>query len=342
MIRVKKEGIILCPTKNRFEKKSVLNPAIYQDGDDVHMIYRAIDNNFVSCLGYAKFSGPKKLVQRWKKPFLYPRFNNEKQGIEDPRIVKLNDIFYLTYVIHDGKNAITSYSLGKNIFNLKRGGIISPKIMYREAGKIFSYSKLKDDYYFFESFYQKYGGKNVLIWHKDVFLFPEKINNRYILIHRILPDVQILQFDDFNQLKDKYFWVMYLSNLSKNVIIEGKHGFESRHVGGGAPPIKTKHGWLMIYHGSEESNNRKLYHAGAILTDLKNPKKIIGRLPYPLFSPTEDYEIKGMVNNVVFPTGTAIFKNRLYIYYGAADTYIALASVNIDNLIKELLKYKNK
>jgi predicted GH43/DUF377 family glycosyl hydrolase len=338
MIKIKKHGIILRPSELSFENKAVLNPRIYQDGNNVHMLYRAIDNDGKSCLGYARFEGPEKLVERWEKPFLYPKLKEEKCGIEDPRIVKIEDTFYVTYVVHDGKNALTAYSSGTDFFNLERGGIISPKIKYHEASKIFAFSKLKDEYYFFESFYQEYGGKDILIWHKDVFLFPEKIDDKFVLIQRILPDVQLMNFEDFGELKEKYFWVHYLMELAKNVVLESEQGFELRHVGGGAPPVRTDEGWLMIYHGVQEFNKTRIYRAGAALLDLDDPRKVIARLPYPLFSPEQGYELNGVVDNVVFPTGTAIFDRDLYIYYGAADHYIGLVSMNLDELLGELLK----
>jgi predicted GH43/DUF377 family glycosyl hydrolase len=340
MINVQRTGKILAPTNLGFETKAVLNPAIYQEGQNVHVVYRAVDNDGISSLGYARLDGPINIAERWDKPFMYPKLKTEKCGIEDPRLVKIGDTIYMTYVVHDGKNAISAFSYGNNLFNLKKGHIISPKIPYREAGKIFSYSKLKDEYYFFQSFYQEYGGRNVLIWHKDCILFPEKIDNNFLMLHRILPDIQLLKFEDFENLKDKYFWIYNLMNLSKDVLLEGEHGFESRHVGGGCPPIKTEAGWLMIYHSAQEFNKKRVYFACAALLDLNDPSKIIARLPYPLISPQADYEQTGMVNNVVFPTGTAQFGDDLYIYYGAADNYIAAAFIDIKKLIAELLNNK--
>ena len=82
------------------------------------------------------------------------------------------------------------------------------------------------------------------------------------------------------------------------------------------------------------------YHAAAALLDRADPTKVIGRLPYPLFSPSEKYEIEGVVNYVVFPTGTALFDDDLYIYYGAADKYVAVAKVCLKMLITELLLNK--
>lgn len=342
MLKLRRDGVVLAPTQNIFENKSVLNPAVYQNGETVHMIYRAISNNFISCLGYARLDGPTKVVERWTKPFLAPELKYESKGVEDARLTKIGDTFYLVYIVHDGKNALLAYSFGKDLFNLKRGGIISPKIQYAKAAKLFAHSKLKDDYYFFEAYYKEYAGKNVMIWDKDGFLFPEKIDGQFVMAHRILPDVQLVYFNDFSELKDVFFWGEYLMNLSKHVVLEGEQGWENRHVGGGAPPIKTDHGWLMIYHGTQEENEGRTYRGGAALFDLKNPRKLIARLPYPILAPEKTYELRGHVSEVVFPTGTAIFNKRLYIYYGAADSVIAAGSIELNKLINELLKYKIK
>jgi len=342
MIKVKKEGLIIKPTRNKFENLAVFNPGIMQDGNTVHIIYRAVAKDHISCLGYAKLNGPLEIAERWKEPFMYPKFKYEKMGIEDARITKINDTIYMTYVVHDGKNALTAYSYGNNLFNLKRGGIISPQITYNKVGKLISYAKLKDDYYTFKSYYTDYVGKNVLVWDKDCFFFPEKINNKYVLMHRILPDVQIAPAKHIYMYKTKEYWERNLKKLDKFVAIEGRHGWETRNVGGGAPPIKTKNGWLVLYHGVEPTNNGRTYHAGAALLDLKNPSKLIARLPYPLFSPTEKYEKSGYVDQVVFPTGTSIFKDKLFIYYGTADSSIGVTSVNLNSLLKELLRYRGK
>ena len=85
-----------------------------------------------------------------------------------------------------------------------------------------------------------------------------------------------------------------------------------------------------------------MYSACAALLDLDDPVKVLARLPYALFSPEHEWELKGEVNNVVFPTGTAQFGGTLFIYYGAADSVIACASVNLSDLIAELLTYTTK
>ncbi|MFH0840414.1 MAG: pesticidal protein Cry7Aa [bacterium] len=345
-VKVKKHGVLLSPTSRKFENKSVLNPAVYQDGNDVHIVYRAISktgrDKYMTTLGYALLNGPTKVVKRWKKPFFSPRFDYEKDGMEDPRITKIGDTIYMVYVAHDGFNAQIAYAYGKDIMNLRRGGLIGPKIKYRRAASMFDIDKLKDDYLFFQSFYSEHGGKDILIWEKDGILFPEKIRGKYVLTHRILPDIQIVYFKDFRELKYNDFWEEYLGKMHEYVLLEGRHGFEERHIGGGAPPIKTKYGWLMIYHAAEETNKCRVYRAGACLLDLKRPQKVIARLPYPLFEPDKKFEITGHVNDIVFPSGTAQFGDDLYIYYGAADSRICVASVNLEELLTALKKHKVK
>ena len=126
------------------------------------------------------------------------------------------------------------------------------------------------------------------------------------------------------------------------MVLENKYWFESRNIGGGAPPIYTKDGWLIIFHTVEELNKARIYHASAALLDKRNPFKVIGRLSMPLFSPEESWEkerfegLEGLVNSVVFPTGTAVFGKDLYIYYGASDSKIAVAKVNLNELLKKL------
>lgn len=330
------------PGRQEWESKSVFNPGVFQDGNNVHIIYRGLDKNNISSLGYARLAGPEKVVERWKEPFLARKYKYEKCGIEDARAVKIDGLYYLTYVVHDGENALIAYSCGKDLFNLKRGGVISPQFSYDKASKYFDDSKLKDKYYFFKSYYKDEVGESVKLWDKDGLLFPEKINGKFALVHRILPDAQLIYFDNFSQLKNPDYWKNNIKNLAKYVILESKHGFESRNVGGGCPPIRTKAGWLFIYHAVEPLNKGRIYHAGAALLDLKEPTKVIARLPYPLFSPTKNYEKEGFVYNVVFPTGTAVFNGRLYIYYGASDKYVAAASASLKGLLRELMRYKVK
>jgi len=337
-LKIEKIGPVLEPTEKEFEKKSVLNPACYQEGQFIHLFYRAIDENDESTIGYAKLKGPTKIVERMAEPLLSKDkgFPFERKGLEDPRIVKLEGTFYLTYVAHDGKNALTAYATSKNLKDFKKRGLISPLILYDTAGKFFREQKLKDRYSMFQAYYEELAGSDVKIWFKDVLLFPKKFRNNYAMLIRVLPDIQLICFKDFKQLKKKTFWENYLKNISHYVILENKYWFESRNIGGGGPPIYTKDGWLIIFHTVEELNKARVYHASAALLDLNNPLKVIGRLEEPLFSPDQSWEKEGFVDNVVFPAGNAIFGKYLYMYYGAADKRIAVAKVKLEQLLKKL------
>jgi predicted GH43/DUF377 family glycosyl hydrolase len=119
-----------------------------------------------------------------------------------------------------------------------------------------------------------------------------------------------------------------------------KHEHEISYIGGGCPPIETAYGWLLIYHGVHDTVRGYVYSACAALLDLNDPTKELARLPHALFKPELSWELKGEVNNVVFPTGTAVFGDKLYIYYGAADTRIAVVSLSMSELLADLINHK--
>lgn len=340
MIKVKKEGIVLRPTNLNFENEAVLNPGCIKVGNEVHMFYRAYSKKNLSTIGYCKLKGPLKVVERMEEPLLCPEHKYEK-NLEDPRVVFLNGKYYLTYAAYDGYNLRIAYATSKDLKNWKKGGIILPDMTYDEVEDHFRHCKkqLKERYFLFESYFKDIVGKKVLLWNKDHFFFPKKIKGKFALIHRILPDMQVIYFKDFKDIT-KRFWINYLKNLSKYVVLESTYWYESRNIGGGCPPIETDKGWLIIYHAVDDMYRGKIYRAGAALLDKKDPTKVIGHLDYPLFGPSKRWEKSGYMDNVVFPSGAAVFGKKLYIYYGAADKYIAAASLNLKELIKELVESK--
>lgn len=336
MFKVKDEGIILEKTKREFENKAVLNPACIQVGKITHMFYRAVNRNNISSIGYCQLVN-NKVVKRLPKPILFPEHDYEKKGVEDPRITFLEGIYYLFYTAYDGHNALIAYATSEDLINFTKQCLISPKISYDKAEDIFRESEIIEKYRMFEIFYKEKKGKNVLLYEKDASLFPQKFKGKYALLHRILPGIQLIYFKDFIELTDAY-WRQYLVNLGDHVVLDPLYWYESRNVGGGCPPIKTKDGWLIIYHAVEDTPLGKIYHAGAALLDLANPAKVLGRLKEPLFSPRIHWEKTGIVNNVVFPTGAVVKDGILYIYYGAADNRIGAKSVKLDSLLAAIKK----
>lgn len=339
MIEVRSEGIILESSRNEFDDQAVLNPASIEINGVTHMFYRGVrQGDMVSSIGYCQLVD-NKVVKRLDRPVLFPEHDYEKKGVEDPRIVFLNGIYYLFYTVYDGKNASFAYATSPDLINFVKHGIISPRITYAEAGRLLGKSgiRIREKYFLFESYIRDRQGADILLWEKDAFIFPKKFNNKFALIHRVLPGIQVIYFDDFKDLTDDY-WREYLRNMGSYIVLESKYRFESRNIGGGCPPIETKEGWLLIYHGVEDSAQGRIYHASAALLDLDDPAKVIGRMKRPLFSPVEEWEKNGDVDNVVFPTGAVLKGDRLYIYYGAADKRIAAKSVDMTELLAELKK----
>lgn len=339
MVNVTKEGILLKKTESVFENDGVLNPAAIREGDFVHMFYRAVQKGNISSIGYCKLNGPLKLETRNDTPIIFPQFEYESQGVEDPRIVKIEDIYYLTYTAYDGVNALGALAVSSDLIHWSKKGIIVPTITYREFNYLAKAKSALNEKYLRYNHHEgviEKKGKSLFVWDKNLIFFPRKINGKFYFLHRIRPDIQIVS--EINQIEDltEDFWKQYFLKIDESIVLTPKYDHEVSYIGGGCPPIETEFGWLLIYHGVHDTVKGFVYSACAALLDLNNPKKEIARLPYPLFFPQLDWELKGEVNNVCFPTGSVIFNERLYIYYGAADERIACASVNLSELLSEL------
>ena len=127
-----------------------------------------------------------------------------------------------------------------------------------------------------------------------------------------------------------------LTNFDKyKILLEPKEDWEALKIGAGTPPIRTKKGWLIIYHGVSAD---KVYSAGAALLDLKDPTKILGRSKSPILEPKETYEKYGDVDNVVFPTGACVIDGLLFLYYGGADKVCCLATAELEAILDHVLQ----
>jgi len=343
LIQVKKEGVILSKTVLDFESQGVLNPAVIQEGELVYMFYRAVSKGNYSTIGFCQLNGPLTVVQRCIFPVLKPINDSESGGIEDPRIVKIDNCYYLTYTAYDGFNALGALATSLDLKTFDRHGTIVPVISFPDFKALAERTgQLNEKYARFAHDKTLIAMQtSLLLWDKDVIFFPRRIDNQLYFLHRIKPDIQIASINELIELNELY-WKEYFLNFSNNIILSPKYGHEISYIGGGCPPIETKEGWLLIYHGVHDTSTGYVYSACAALLDLKNPKKEISRLPYSLFTPDKEWELSGEVNNVCFPSGTALFGDTLYIYYGAADERIACASVSLETLIKELLTFRIK
>jgi predicted GH43/DUF377 family glycosyl hydrolase len=344
MICVKKEGVLLTSSILEFENEGILNPAVIREGDSVHILYRAVQQGNHSTIGYCKLDGPLTVTERGDKPIIIPEFDYESQGVEDARIVKIDDLFYLTYTAYDGTNARGALAISKDLKTFEKKGIIVPPMTYAKFVMLVEKAgKVNESYYLNQKFYYQAADieKKIILWDKNVIFFPRRINGNLVFLHRIRPGIQLVSVKSLDELTTEY-WENYFLNLQEHIVIDPVYRHEFSYIGGGCPPIETKDGWLLIYHGVEETERGLVYSACAALMDLNNPVKEIARLPYALFFPEYNWELVGEVNNVVFPTGTALFGNTLFIYYGAADSLIACASVNLPELLAELMTYAKK
>ena len=338
MLVVKKEGVILNKTTLGFESDGVLNPAVIKEGDFIHLFYRAVSKGNYSSIGYSKLTGPLTIVERFTTPIIFPQFDYESHGVEDPRISKIDDLFYLTYTAYDGVNALGALATSKDLVVFDKLGLIVPQISFEEFKHLAECKEQINEKYI--RYNQPWGGddnkgEKILIWDKNVIFFPRRIGGKLHFLHRIRPDIQIVAVNELADLT-KDFWQNYFLHFEESIVLTSKYEHEVSYIGGGCPPIETEHGWLMIYHGVHDTLKGYVYSACAALLDLDNPHIEIARLPEALFSPIHEWERVGYVDNVCFPTGTVLIDDTLYIYYGAADEQIACASVSISALINEL------
>jgi beta-1,2-mannobiose phosphorylase / 1,2-beta-oligomannan phosphorylase len=339
MLEVKKEGIVLSKSAQGFEVEGVLNPAVLHYGDYIHMFYRAVGKGNYSSIGYAKFKTPLEVVERMDVPIIFPQFDYEEHGVEDARIVRIDDLFYLSYCAYDGVNALGALAISPDLITWTKQGIIVPQIMFDEFKRLAgTKSKLNEKYnrYNEHEGIREKNGKKVLVWDKNVVFFPRRINGLIHFLHRIKPDIQIVCVKELSELTPE-FWQNYLLRFKDYVVLFPKLKHEISYIGGGCPPIETKDGWLLIYHGVYDTVKGFVYCACAALLDIEKPEIVLVRLPYPLFKPDQDWELKGEVNNVCFPTGAIVIEDKLYIYYGAADERIACASMSLKELLNELM-----
>ena len=339
MLAVKKEGVLLEKTGFNFESEGVLNPAAISEGAFIHLFYRAVRKGNFSSIGYCMLKGPLVVAERHDTPILVPEFKYESHGIEDPRITLIDEVYFLTYTAYDGVNALGALALSSDLVHFDKKGVIAPRISYEDFNRLVGPNCAVNEKYIR---YNENGhlaekdGTKVVIWDKNVIFFPGRINGKMYFIHRIKPDIQIASITDLTELTPE-FWNNYFQHFEEHIVLTAKYDHEVSYIGGGCPPIRTDAGWLLIYHGVHDTIDGYVYSACAALLDLEHPEKEIARLPYPLFQPDYSWEQVGEVNNVCFPTGSIVHTDNLYIYYGAADEQIACTSVNLQQLINELL-----
>lgn len=306
LIRCPKNPIISPISDHDWENKYTYNPGAIYLNDKVHIIYRAQGTDDTSVFGYASTTDGETILNRLDKPIYLPReeFEIKKKagfsGCEDPRLTLFEDNIYMFYTAYDAINhtKIAMTSIKKDDF-LKQN--------WNWAKPVLVSSKDVND--------------------KNACLLQEKIDNKYVLFHRTNHAIWIDQTDTLDFSDGRW--------IQGDILLEPKDDtWYSEKVGIAAPPIKTDKGWLLIFHALSKYDLK--YRLGAMLLEHQNPTKIIKMLDYPILEPDAEYENNGFRPGTVFSCGAAVLKNKLFVYYGAGDMSVAVASTDFDKLMDAL------
>ena len=319
MRRSKGNPILIPIVDNTWEADGAFNGCPVRDGSKIHFVYRAVSppqmiagrELHLSTVGYALSNDGFHFKNRYQ--FIKPEYDWEQFGCEDPRVTKMNDKFYIFYT------ALATFPFCAECI---RVGVA----ITRDFKKI-------DEKHPVTPFNAK-----------AMSLFPEKIMGRYAVVLSVNTDVPptkiaVAYFDHEEEMWSPTYWKAWYSLLNENTIPLQRSPKD--HVEAGAPPIKTKYGWLLIYSYIQNYfSPPAVFGVEAALLDLHDPRKIIARTDKPLLVPQEEYEKYGKVPNIVFPTGAIVKDGTLYIYYGAADTTCAVATCKLETLMDEMLEAK--
>ena len=304
--RFQHNPIISAIPEHDWENKTVFNPGTIKLKGKIHLLYRALNRDDVSTLGYASTKDGYRLDERLKKPVYVPRESFEiKQGggysgCEDARLTKLGSRIYMCYTAVNGANCprVAFTSIKAEDFANKKWNWTKPVLISPPDSQ-----------------------------DKDACLFPEKINGKFVFLHRLQKTIDISFFNDLKFKKGEF--------LTERPIIGPRPGmWDDNKVGINTIPLKTKAGWLLLYHGVSLRDN--VYRLGAFLLDLEDPAKVLAVSRYPIFEPKERYEKEGLVPNVVFPCGMETLDSKIFMYYGGADEVIGGATIRLKEILKAL------
>jgi len=301
---------IISPKKeNKWEATATFNPAAIYLKNKFHILYRTLADDNTSYIGYATSRDGFSIDERLPDPIYVPRedFETKKvpggnSGCEDPRIVEIGKNLYICYTAYDGIGPprVAVSSITTKDFLARQWNWTKPSLITPPGF---------DD--------------------KDTCIFPEKLKEGYFVVHRVGNEIcgDYLSSLDFGT-----------DTVKKCIRIIGPriNSWDSLKVGISAPPIKTKYGWLLLYHGVSKSHST--YRVGVLLLDLKDPAIVLARSSDSIFEPEESYEKNGVVNNVVFPCGMVLKGDLLYIYYGGGDKVTGVATMKLKILLDSLVR----
>lgn len=318
LARSEENPIISPRPKYDWEAWQTFNPGVVLLNDRVHFLYRALGSDGVSRLGYAVSEDGFTINERLSYPVYEHKENKEQKervfrifsyfsggswgGAEDPRLVRVagEDILYLTYTACDN-------GLRVGLSAIKVDDFLNKKWRWKEPILISSPDEVS----------------------KNWVIFPEKINGQYAMLHSLKPTIQIEYLDNLDFDDNAYIKSSCRTEPRKNC-------WDKWIRGAGAPPLKTRAGWLLFYHAMD--NDWSKYKVGALLLDLKDPTKVLARAREPILEPDKDYENNGFKPGIVFVSGAIIKNETLLVYYGCSDSYVGVAYANLEEFLTALEK----
>jgi predicted GH43/DUF377 family glycosyl hydrolase len=321
------ENPVIVPGIYPWRKAATFNPAVIFDHGKFFLIERCAGGlrPFHSFFGLLESSDGVHFTHLRDEPIVKPADLGFPFGsIQDPRIVKIDGVYYMTYALRPSSYGYSPTGTGKpdEIRYTFPGEHGKPERFMTRSGILKSEDLVRWEQVCYTT--------PVEINDRDNILFPEKINDRFALLRR--PEEFIGKEYGTDQ---PGIWISYSGDLHSwskpELVAVAQEKWEGKKIGGSAPPIKTDAGWLMLYHGVDADN---VYRAGVMLLDLKNPAKVITRAKNFILQPEAYYERFGLyIPNVVFPTSAIVVDDLVLIYYGVCDTAIALATVKLPELL---------
>jgi beta-1,2-mannosidase len=290
---------IVSPQDSGFESAGTFNPAVVKKDGKFVMLYRAQDQKGTSSLGYATSDDGIHFLRR-SEPVMVAETPYEKGGgVEDPRLVKVGDTYYLTYTGYnnidgmgsDHRDAQLCLAISSDLIHWKRQGVIMPS----------------------------YKGKWNVKWTKSGAILPERVKGKYWMYY--LADAR----DQLSQMGVAYSddLLHWTEALDHPVLSSRPGSFDAQVVEPGPPPIMIPEGILLIYNGADD---KLLYSTGWALFDKNDPTRVLARAEQPVFAPEKEWEKVGQVPNVVFVEGLVRDGKHWLFYYGGADKHVGVAT----------------
>lgn len=330
LIRCSDQPVLSPLPGSPWESLVTTNPSAWYDAGtgEVSLLYRAAghDPEHKVWFGLAKSRDGVNFTRCSAEPVFGPSADGFDAGcVEDPRIMKIDDWFYVTYASRPYPPGEYWKPEAEQGYRRPATGADFPWIMRRNATA--TGLALTQD---FKSWIRAGRLTNPTVDDRDVMLFPEKIGGRYAMIHRPMnwhgegypcarPSMWISYSDDILHWTDSKLLAQGIGD-----------GWEAGKIGGNTTPIKTPDGWLTLYHAVGPD---KFYRVGALLLDLEDPSIVRYRTRDWILQPELPWEIDGYYKGVVFPCGKVVIDGRLFVYYGGADKYVGVAACPLDELL---------